>query len=100
MVFFYGNDSVIENVDFTGIQLEEGSAATSYEPYKSNILSTPEDLELRGVGKFKDELNVATGELTQRVEEIRCEVNSVSVHGTNHHGLTRFLVNLKNPCPT
>ena len=52
------------------IQLEEGSAATPFEPHKSNILSTPEDLELRGIGKVKDELNVATGELTQRIGEI------------------------------
>lgn len=74
-----------------GYQLELGSVATEYEPYfephlisckmpvltttnedgtKSNILTTPEDLELRGIGKVKDELNVATGELTQRIGEI------------------------------
>ena len=52
------------------IQLEEGSAATTYEPYKSNTLSTPEEVELRGIGNVKDELNVATGELTQRIGEI------------------------------
>ena len=51
-------------------QIEGGSIATPYEPYKSNILSTPEDLELRGIGNVRDELNVATGELTQRVGEI------------------------------
>lgn len=70
LVFLYGNDTVIENVDFTGIQLEEGSAATPYEPYKSNTLSTPEDLELRGIGKVKDGLNLLTGELTQRIGEV------------------------------
>ena len=37
---------------------------------KTNILSTPEDLELRGIGNVKDELNVATGELTQRIGEV------------------------------
>jgi hypothetical protein len=52
------------------IQLEYGSIATTYEPYKTNILTTPEDLELRGIGKVKDELNVATGELTERIGEI------------------------------
>ena len=52
------------------IQLEYGEQLTTYEPYKSNILTTPEDLELRGIGKVKDELNVATGELTQRIGEI------------------------------
>lgn len=51
-------------------QIEENSVATSYEPYKSNILTVNEDVELRGVGNVKDELNVATGELTQRIGEI------------------------------
>ena len=55
---------------FSNIQLEKGTTATPYEPYKSNILSTPEDLELRGIGNIKDKLNVATGELTQRIGEI------------------------------
>ena len=52
------------------IALYQGSVATPYEPYKSNILSTPEDLELRGIGNVKDELNLMTGELTQRIGEI------------------------------
>lgn len=52
------------------IMLEYGTAATPYEPYKSNILTMPEDLELRGIGNVKDELNVATGELTQRIGEV------------------------------
>lgn len=41
-----------------------------YEPYKTNILSTPSDLELRGIGDVKDELNCLTGELTQRIREV------------------------------
>ena len=57
-------------IDIEELQLEEGSAATPFEPPKSNILTTPEDLELRGIGNVKDELNVETGELTQRVGEI------------------------------
>ena len=53
------------------IYLEKGgNTAPTYEPYKSNILTTPEDLELRGIGDVKDELNVATGELTQRFTKI------------------------------
>lgn len=35
-------------------QIEEGSIATSYEPYKENILSTPQGTVLRGVGSYKD----------------------------------------------
>lgn len=52
------------------IQVEEGSVATSYESFKSNILTVNEEVELRGIGDVKDELNLLTGELTQRVEEI------------------------------
>lgn len=51
-------------------QLEEGTTTTPYEPYKSNILTVNEEVELRGIGNIKDELNVATGELTERIGEI------------------------------
>ena len=43
---------------------------TTYEPYKSNILTTNEEVELRGIDEVKDELDLITGELTQRVGEI------------------------------
>lgn len=52
------------------IQLEEGSTATSYEPYKSNILRTPSDLELGEIGDVQDTLNCLTGEVTERIGEI------------------------------
>ena len=59
-------------------QLEQGSTATSYEPYKSNILTVNEPVELRGIGKVKDELNLLTGELTQRIGEV--VFDGVSTH--------------------
>lgn len=40
-----------------------------YEPYKTNILSTPSDLELRGIGDVKDELNCLTGQVTECIGE-------------------------------
>lgn len=40
------------------------------EPYKSNILSTPEDLELRGIGDVQDTLDCLTGEVTERIGEV------------------------------
>lgn len=52
------------------VQLEKGIQATSYEPYKSNILMANEPVELRGVGAVKDELNLLTGEYVQRVGEV------------------------------
>ena len=52
------------------LQLEEGSVATSYEPFKSNILTANEDVTLRGIGNVVDELDLNTGELTQKVENV------------------------------
>lgn len=63
-------DSTVDNLDDTLIwQLEESSTATTYEPHKSNILHTPSDLELRGIGDVQDELVLETGKLTQRIGE-------------------------------
>ena len=55
-------------VTVKNIQLELGSTATTYEPYKSNILTVNKDVELGSVGEVKDELNLLTGQLTQRTE--------------------------------
>lgn len=52
------------------IQLESGSVATSYEPYKSNILTVNEEVELRGIGSVQDTLDCLTGEVTGRIGEI------------------------------
>lgn len=48
-------------------QLEQGTQSTPYEPHKSNILSTPEEMVLRGIGDVKDTLNLTTGEYVQRI---------------------------------
>ena len=42
------------------------SDGETYEPYKSNILTTPEDLTLRGIGDVKDTLDCLTGEVVQK----------------------------------
>ena len=52
------------------IQFEENSTATSYEPYKSNILTVNEPVELRGIGDVRDTLNCLTGEVTKRIGEV------------------------------
>lgn len=41
-----------------------------YEPFKTNILSCNEDIELKSFEDLRDELNLLTGEMTQRVEKI------------------------------
>ena len=51
-------------------QLEQGSTATPYETYKSNILTVNGNVELRGIGDVRDELNCLTGEVTERIGEI------------------------------
>ena len=58
------------SIILSNIQLEEGDIATTYEPYQSNILTSPKDLELHGIGDVRDELNLLTGELTQRIGEV------------------------------
>lgn len=60
---------ICNNLNLT-IQLEIGNEATSYEPHKSNVLSCNEEVTLRGIGNVKDELNLLTGELTERIGEI------------------------------
>lgn len=54
----------------SNIMLRKVSDDASYEPYKSNILTVNEPIELRGVGEVKDELNLMTGEVTERIGEI------------------------------
>ena len=64
------------------IQIENGSSMTTYEPHKSIILSTPSDLELRGIGDVRDELDCLTGEVTERISEIVADgVNFKFVQG-------------------
>ena len=82
--FFSGNDNkgscsiVDENdnpIDFRE-ELElvscqaPGITITNEDGTKSTTLSTPSDLELRKVGKVRDELNVMTGEVVEHVDEI------------------------------
>ena len=58
------------SVDLSKIQIEESTTPTTYEPYKSTTLTTPEEITLRGIGNVKDTLNTVTGELTQRIGEV------------------------------
>lgn len=50
-------------------QIEYGTQPTTYEPYKTNILSTSEDVVLRGIEDVRDELDLITGKLVQCVGE-------------------------------
>ena len=56
-------------------QLEQGTVATPYEPHKSNILSTPEEIVLKGIGDIQDTLNCNTGEYVERLGEVEITGN-------------------------
>lgn len=64
--FFKGT---VEHINSLNIQVEKGTQATPYEPYKSNILTVNEDVTLRSNGSVYDELDLLTGKLTQRIDE-------------------------------
>lgn len=52
-------------------QFEESSSATPYEPYKTNILHTPEEVILRSLPNgVCDTLNLTTGEYVKRIGEV------------------------------
>lgn len=51
-------------------QLEEATSATSYEAYKSSILSCNDDVTLRGIGEVQDTLDLMTGEYVQHIGEV------------------------------
>lgn len=78
------------------VQLEKGTQATTYEPYKTNILTVNEPVELRGIGNVQDTLDLATGELTQRIGEVVLDGSDDELWGYNGNydlfvcqGLTR-----------
>ena len=53
------------------LQLESGSTPTTYEPYKSNTVTTTEEVVLRSLPNgVCDTLNLITGEYVQRIGEI------------------------------
>ena len=58
-----------ETYKASNVQVEESTSTTSYEPYKAIILTVNEEIELRGIGDVKDELDLLTGQLTQRIGE-------------------------------
>lgn len=75
--------------DLDNIQLEEATSATPYEPYKTNILSTSDDVTLRGVGGVKDTLDCLTGEVVERIGEIVLD-------GSNNITYKYFVNDLEN----
>ena len=75
------------------LQLEQGTVVTTYEPHRTNILTTSEEVVLRSLPNgVCDTLNVETGELTQHIGEItfdgtnkQWEVLEYPPHKNNTH---------------
>ena len=74
------------------VQLEEGSTATPYEPYKTNILTVNEEVELRGIGegsnRVEDELDCLTGEVTQRIGEVVLDGSGFYINNQDETSIT------------
>lgn len=68
LAMYVDNTSLNNTVTFKPL-LEQGTSATTYEPYKTNILTVNEPVELRGIGDVQDTLNCLTGEVTERIGE-------------------------------
>ena len=80
------------------IQIEEGTVATPYEPYKSNILTVPSDLELRGIGEVQDTLDCLTGEVIERIGEIVLDGSeNWQEYYSGRYYLNNVLNNVKRP---
>ena len=81
----------------TNFQFEEGSTVTSYEPYKTNILHTPEEVVLRSLPNGGcDTLNCMTGEYVQRIKEVVFDGSSdesIGMVNVNDTTLVRFNIN-------
>lgn len=81
----------INVADIDNHQLEEGSIATAYEPYKTSILSLPEEVVLRSLPDGTcDTLNVETGEYVQKIGERNYQdgdtnSNTLVTDGTKTH---------------
>lgn len=78
MVLLKGDYTNVDIPYFTGMQSVRMPVLTTSneDGTKTNILTTSEEVELRGVSVVKDELNLLTSELTQRVVEVVLDGNA------------------------
>lgn len=81
-------------VEITNIEF--GLAELKDEPYKSNILSCNEEVELCAVGDVKDELNLLTGEMTKRFGVAVMDGSDDEVYIDNWDPVS-FVITVNNP---
>lgn len=70
----------MDSIDKALYQVEEGTIATPYEPYKSNILTVNEEVHLRKIGEVQDTLDLITGEVTKRIGEVMLDGSQDGVY--------------------
>ena len=74
-------------------QIEQDSTVTTYEPYKTNILSCDEEVTLHGIGDVQDTLDCLTGQVTQRFNEIVIDgtiESIINIHQPSNSELITF----------
>lgn len=69
-------------------QIAYGTDVSPYEAFKSNILTVNEDVELRGIGDVKDELNLLTGEISNNFNKITIDGTEKWYKSSNETELT------------
>ncbi len=67
--YIHGSDNT-PRYTILDFQVEESPIATELEHHKTNSITTPNDLELRGIGNVKDSLDITLGEKVERIGEI------------------------------
>lgn len=66
----YGSNNTDCILYLNECSLFKSDIVTSHEPYKSNILTVNEDVELRGIGDVRDTLDLMTGEVVSNFETL------------------------------
>lgn len=62
-------DATFENAVFK-VQFEKNTDSTSHESYKSSILSCNDEIELNGIGTYKDVLDCNNKKITRRTRKL------------------------------
>ena len=94
---FKTKSEAVDYAKISQLQLEKGSNKTTYEPYKTIILTVNEEVELRGIGDVEDTLDLTNGVLTQRVGEIVLDGSTDEfweLQSINRYGIANFRTNV------
>nr|DAK49432.1 MAG TPA: MAEBL protein [Caudoviricetes sp.] len=81
-------------LDLEVAQLEESPVATSFESFKSNILSTPSELVLGSVGNIYDTLDIINKNVKQITHEFVIDGSQNIVYSENLGNTSRYYIPL------